>query len=139
MKMFLVPPTEIDSLWDDIKPLIDKSFNGIEDITADDLKEALKNSLMFVWVITEGPSVEAILLCEFFDYPRTKSCYVNAWATKSGYDFDKHYEFTLKELENFSKINGCEFLEAKTRKGLAKKLKSNGWEDKHSLVTKKLS
>jgi len=33
---------------------------------------------------------------------------------------------------NFAKINGCDFIEAKVRKGLAKKLK---WTDKHSLVT----
>ena len=33
---------------------------------------------------------------------------------------------------NFAKINGCDFIEAKIRKGLAKKL---NWNDKHSLVT----
>ena len=140
MKMFLLPPSEIDSFWNEIKPLLDKAFDtGSEGLVADDFKDAIENSLMFVWIITEEHSIEAVLLCEFFEYPRKKSCYVNAWATKSGYDFDKHYEFTLKELENFSKINGCDFIEAKTRKGLAKKLKSSGWKDQHSVVNKQLS
>ena len=38
-------------------------------------------------------------------------------------------------VECFNKINGADFIEAKVRKGLAKKLK---WNDTHSYVTLKL-
>ena len=136
MKIFLVPPVEIDSLWDELKPLINKSFTGIEDINADDIKTLIKDSMMYAWIITEGDSIEAVFICQFIDYPRKKSCYIDAWSTKSGYDFDKYYKPTITEIENFARINGCEFVEAKVRKGLAKKLKSDGWNDHHSLVTR---
>lgn len=138
MKIFLVPPVEVDYLWDELKPLIDKAFRYQQHIKADDLQTLIKNSRMYAWIITEGDSIEAVFLCEFIHYPRKKSCYINAWSTKSGYDFDKYYKPTITEIENFAKINGADFIEAQVRKGLAKKLKADGWEDNQSLVTRTL-
>ena len=138
MKIFLVPPNEIDSLWDDIAPLIDKAFNDIGNITADDIKEALENSLMFSWIITEGNTIESLFICELYEYPHKKSCFVSTWSTKSGHEFDKYYPVVINEIENFSKINGCEFIESRVRKGLAKKLTNHGWKDTHSWIIKSL-
>jgi len=48
MKIFLTPPNEIDSLWSEVAPLIDKAFDHTQhDIDADYIKELLKNSEMF--------------------------------------------------------------------------------------------
>jgi hypothetical protein len=55
----------------------------------------------------------------------------HAWATKSGRDFEPWIK-NFDNIIHFAKINGCDFIEAKVRKGLAKKLE---WDDKHSLVT----
>jgi len=38
----------------------------------------------------------------------------------------------IEEIKKLARNIGCDFIEAKVRKGLAKKLK---WNDKHSLVT----
>ena len=97
MKIFLVPPNEITSLWDEVRPLMDKAFdNGLEGIVADDLIEALQQSRVFMWIATDEYFIEAVCICEFVQYPRKKSCYINAWATKSGYEFDEYYGPMIK-------------------------------------------
>lgn len=139
MKIFLTPPNEIDSLWSEVAPLIDKAFDHTQhDIDADGVKEALKNSGMFLWIVIDNIDIESILICSLLDYQRTRTCYIDAWSTKSGHEFNKYYQFTLDEIENFAKINGCDFLESRVRKGLAKKLTKHGWKDTHSWITKSL-
>ena len=132
MKALRVPPNEIPSVWNEIKPILGKALRGEEDIIADDLLEPLENGRAFLWIVVDGDDIESVCLGEMVEYPRKKSFYILAWATKSGYKYDEVMETFNDSVVNFAKINGCDFIEAKVRKGLAKKLK---WNDKHSLVT----
>ena len=133
MQALLVPPTEIPSIWHEVKPLMKKALNGEEEIIPDDLLEPLLNAKVFMWIAVDGDQIETVLLCEIVDYPRKKSCYIHVLATKSGYRFEELTSLFDNHIINFAKINGCDFIEAKVRKGLAKKL--THWNDKHSLIT----
>ena len=136
METFLIPPKDIPEFWHEIKPLIDKALsNGEEQVEANDLLPGLMNGQGFLWLVTHDVEFISIALGEFVEYPRKKSFYIQAWATKSGYQFDKVYPILYDELTKFAKINGCDFIEARVRKGLAKKLKNMEWNDKHSLTT----
>jgi len=133
MKAHLVPPKDVPDLWPEIQPLLDKALAyGIEDVTAQDLLPAIEESKAYLWIGVDEYNIECVLLGELVKYPRKKSFYIHAWATKSGHQFDEFMELWESSIIAFAKLNGCDFIEAKVRKGLAKKLK---WNDKHSLVT----
>ncbi len=61
--------------------------------------------------------------------------YIHIWATKSGYDYDPWME-AFEEIKDSARVNGCDFVEARARKGLAKKLTTrNGWTEKQTVIT----
>ena len=133
MEAHLIPPKDVPEFWYEIKPLIDKALSyAQEDVNADDLLAPIINGRCFLWIVVHELEIVSICLGEFCEYPRKKSFYINAWATKSGHQFEEVMETFNDSVVNFARINGCDFIEAKVRKGLAKKLK---WSDKHSLVT----
>ena len=132
MKALLVPPKEVPTIWGEVAPLINKSLHGEEDLIAEDFLEALVNGEAYMWIVVEYGDIESAVFGEIITYPRKKSFYINAWASKSGYRFDECMELFTDTVIDFAKNNGCSFIEAKVRKGLAKKL---NWNDKHSLVT----
>ena len=132
MKALLVPPSKVPSIWNEVAPLINKSLHGEEDLIAEDFLEALVNGEAYMWIVVEHGNIESAVFGEVITYPRKKSFYINAWASKSGYRFVECMELFTDSVIDFAKNNGCSFIEAKVRKGLAKKL---NWNDKHSLVT----
>ncbi len=135
MKALLVPPNEVVHIWPEVEPLINKSFtNSTEDILASDFLVPILQGRTFLWIGTEEDEIKSVLVVEPKQHPRQTSLYIHAWSTKSGYEYDDWMSF-WEEIENFGRINGCDFIEAKARKGLARKL---NWTNKHSLVTKKL-
>ena len=135
MKALLVPPNEVVSIWKEVEPLIDKALSySTEEIYASDFLIPILQGTKFLWVGIENEELQSVLLVEPIKYPRDVSLFIHVWATKSGYEGDDWYSF-WEEIENFGRVNGCDFIEAKARKGLAKKL---NWTNKHSLITKKL-
>ena len=133
MKAHLIRPEDVTELWHEIKPLIDKAFERAEEgVEANDMIEPIMSGKAYLWLVVDGYEIESVCLGELVHYPRKKSFYIHAWATKSGHQFDEVMATFNDSVIAFAKINGCDFIEAKVRKGLAKKLK---WNDKHSLVT----
>ena len=99
---------------------------------SDDVLKALLEKEYILWVGVQGKEILMAVVAEMVEYPRKKALNIITWGTKSGYD----YELWMKEfykIEHFAKVNGCSFIEAGTRKGLAKKLK---WDNEYYIVTK---
>ena len=133
MEAYLIHPEDVPAKWHEIKPLIDKALaRCAEDVNGNDLLPSILDRRAYLWLVTDGTNLESVCLGEFCEYPRKKSFYIHAWATKSGHKYDEGMATFNDTVVNFAKINGCDFIEAKVRKGLAKKLK---WDDQHSLVT----
>ena len=133
MKALLVPPHEVPSIWTEISPLIDKALaHSIEEVDSKDMLRPIINGACFLWIVTDGNDIVSVCFGEFSEYPSKKGFHIHGWATKSGHQFDEVMETFNDSVVNFAKINGCDFIEAKVRKGLTKKLK---WDWKHSYVT----
>ena len=133
MEAYLIHPEDVPAKWHEIKPLIDKALARCkEDVNGNDLLPSILDRRAYLWLVTDDTNLESVMLGEFCEYPRTKSFYIHAWATKSGRKYDEVMATLTDTVVNFAKINACDFIEAKVRKGLAKKLK---WDDQHSLVT----
>ena len=131
MKILLIPPKEVHLLWNEVAPIIDKGLRGPDGTVAEDFLEPLKKGSNILWIIVDGFDIESVVVGQFVDYPRKKALSIEVWATKSGHKFDEVYPL-IESIKKFAKANGCEYIEATVRKGLARKLK---WNDKHSFVT----
>ena len=136
MKALLVPAKDVPKIWNELEPLIDKALSySTEKLKAFDFLVPILQGKVFLWIGIEEDEIETVFLCE----PQQRnneeiSLWVHGIATKSGHGY-KNWHPLLEDIKNFAKINGADFIEAKVRKGLAKKLK---WNDTHSYVTLKL-
>ena len=136
MRALLVPPHEVPSVWIEVKPLIDKALaQSAEGADANDMLRPIINGACFLWIVVEDHDIVSVCFGEFTEYPDKKGFHIHGWATKSGHNFNEVMETFNDSVVNFAKINGCDFIEAKIRKGLAKKLKQLNWNDTHSYVT----
>ena len=128
----LIQPKDVPYIWPEIAHLINKGLshsNG--EIDAESFFLPIYTGQQYLWVGLEDGKLESVLVCEVMRYQLRTSLFIHVWVTRSGRDYEPWMEH-WDSIINFAKINGCDFIEAKVRKGLAKKLK---WTDKHSLVT----
>ena len=132
----LIQPKELPYVWPEAVEIINKGLshsNG--EVDADSFFSPIYTGKHYLWLghdtDVEVAEVEMALIGEIIRYPIKTSLFIHVWATKSGQDFEPWIN-NFGNIIHFAKINGCDFIEAKVRKGLAKKLK---WTDKHSLVT----
>ena len=132
----LIQPKELPYIWPEVVEIINKGLshsNG--EVEADSFFLPIYTGSQYLWVGYDSDAkvadIEAILIGEIIKYPLKTSLFIHVWATKSGHDYETWMNL-WDSITNFARINGCDYVEAKVRKGLAKKLK---WTDKHSLVT----
>lgn len=128
-----VPHNYVLKIWGEVEPIITKALKRNDgELLSDDVLKALLKKENILWVGVQDNKILMALVLEMIEYPRKKALNILTWGTKSGYD----YELWIKEfykVEHFAKINGCSFIEARTRKGLAKKL---NWEFCYSVIRK---
>ena len=136
-----VAPKSIPYMWHQVKPLIDKALvhsNG--ELISDDVLEFLLSKRQNLVVGYDNPkegSYKEILMAgvtEVIQYPRKRVLRVIAWATKSGHD-GAGWLTLFDTIEYIGKKSGCDYIEAWTRKGMAKKMK---WDHEYSVITKQL-
>ena len=139
-KVISIAPKSIPYMWHQVKPLIDKALvhsNG--ELTSDDVLELLlsKRETLVIGYTDPEDSYKEILMAavtEVVQYPRKKVLRIIAWATKSGYDGDEWLTL-FSTIEYIGKKSGCDYIEAWTRKGMARKMK---WDHEYSVITKQL-
>ena len=141
MKVSLVHPYNLPQVWHLVKPLIDKplEYNRGE-ILSTDLLEGLMNDETVLLVGHDEDDLQGVIVAEFIVHPQKKEIFVLSWAVKDWKGFDKWVDLFEEALVGLALDNGCHYIGAYTRKGLAKKLiKHGGWEDTHSIITKHIT
>jgi len=135
MEPHLIQPKDLPYIWPEVAALINKGLaHSNHETNADSFFLPIYTGQQYLWVGLEDNQINSALVCEVIRYPLRTSLFILAWSTRSGKDYEPWMEH-WDSITNFAKINGCDFIEAKVRKGLAKKLK---WTDKHSYVTLEL-
>ena len=132
-KVALVEAEDIDMVWDDVSPLIEKALRHAEgELIPDDIKKHLDSANLRLWVALKDRNVIAAMVTEIIQYPRKKIVRV---ITLAGKDMSLWYDF-LPMLEGYAIRHGCSSLEAWTRKGMTRKLKD--WKHSYDIITKDL-
>ena len=149
-ELYFVPIEELSSVWDGVKPLIDKTQNRPDDcLNTEDFHEMISTGCVRLVIGLDKPfygdfkslnsdDIEMIVVCEVTEWPRFKVLDIHIWASKSGTDYQKWME-QFYTIENYGRDNGCCAVAAVARRGLAKKLiQISGWKEESILVSKKL-
>ena len=140
-KFHLVTPKDALWIWPEIEPLINK---GLEHSSGEAEAEAfflpIYQGQQQLWVGldgTKGP-IPTVLITEVLRFPIKTAMYVHVWATRSGYDYDPWVE-AFEAVKDSARTNGCDYIEARARKGQAKKLVTrDGWTEKQTVITTEL-
>ena len=132
-KVALVEAEDVDMVWDEVSPLIEKALRHAEgELIPNDIKKHLDASNLRLWVALENRDVIAAMVTEIIQYPRKKIVRV---ITLAGKNMDLWYDF-LPMIEGYAIRNDCSSLEAWSRKGMARKLKD--WKHSYDIITKDL-
>jgi len=132
-KVALVEAEDIDMVWGDVVPLIEKALLHAEgELMPEDIKKHLDSADLRLWVALKDKDVIASMVTEIIQYPRKKIVRV---ITLAGKDMSLWYDF-LPMLEGYAIRHGCSSLEAWTRKGMTRKLKD--WKHSYDIITKDL-
>ena len=132
-KVALVEAEDVDMVWDDVSPLIEKALRHAEgELIPDDIKKHLDSANLRLWVALKDKDVIAAMVTEIIQYPRKKIVRI---ITLAGKDMSLWYDF-LPMLEGYAIRHGCSSLEAWTRKGMTRKLKD--WKHSYDIITKDL-
>ena len=95
-------------------------------LTLDDVKEAVANRDMQLWIIMDWREVTAVCVTEIRNWPRTK---VLTAIIVGGQHMDRWVAPLDDVLVRFAKDQGCRVLDAHGRRGWTKVLNSLGWKD----------
>jgi len=125
----------VDETWhlvaDLLQPAIDR-MGGTHD--AHDIKKALVNRDMQLWVSWRDQKIEAALVTEICVAPHKKVCrYVLV-----GGSYLKNWVHFDKELSQWAKAQGCCRMFSGMRPGFAKELEQFGWQKDSVNMVKEL-
>ncbi len=126
-----VPSEDVEFIWSQIKPLLEKALD--ETYTIDDIYKGLIEDRMQLFISWNDERVESAVVTEIAQYPQSK---VLRYFLAGGTNLDNWLERIQKIIEKFAKQENCTHLEVAGRKGWVKKLK--GFRVKAYLLNKEI-
>ena len=140
MKVEVLNPVNLPTVWHEIKPLVDKAFKHSQgERTANDMLQPLMNDELWLLVGTDDDfNLVGVIIAEEIIHPQKKELFVWTWATVDGTADELCYEQFENALIGIAESTGCHQMTAWCRTGLAKKMNSRGWDDSCSVITKHL-
>lgn len=82
----------------------------------EDIRDALKERGMQLWVALEGTDLAAILVTQILNFPRCRECDLFIWSGRMTDDWREH----LKTVEEWAAAQGCHYMGTHSRLGSAK-------------------
>jgi len=126
-----VPSEDVEFIWSQIKPLLEKALD--ETYTIDDIYKGLIEDRMQLFISWNDEKVESAVVTEIAQYPQSK---VLRYFLAGGVNLENWLERIQKVIEKFAKKENCTHLEVAGRKGWVRKLK--GFRVKAYLLNKEI-
>jgi len=126
-----VPSEDVEFIWSQIKPLLEKALD--ETYTIDDIYKGLIEDRMQLFISWNDERVESAVVTEIAQYPQSK---VLRYFLAGGVNLENWLERIQKVIEKFAKKENCTHLEVAGRKGWVRKLK--GFRVKAYLLNKEI-
>ncbi|BCV04954.1 MAG: hypothetical protein CM15mV95_260 [Caudoviricetes sp.] len=126
-----VPSEDVEFIWSQIKPLLEKALD--ETYTIDDIYKGLIEDRMQLFISWNDERVESAVVTEIAQYPQSK---VLRYFLAGGVNLENWLERIQKVIEKFAKKENYTHLEVAGRKGWVRKLK--GFRVKAYLLNKEI-
>ena len=126
-----VPSEDVEFIWSQIKPLLEKALD--ETYTIDDIYKGLIEDRMQLFISWNDEKFESAVVTEIAQYPQSK---VLRYFLAGGVNLENWLERIQKVIEKFAKKENCTHLEVAGRKGWVRKLK--GFRVKAYLLNKEI-
>ena len=131
---FILDPSDIPCIWDNIVPFLDKALQHAEgELLSEDILPHLESGDMRLWIAVEKGDVIAAMVTEIIAYPRKRIVRIITLASDTGHGMKLWYDF-LPLVEGYALSNSCTSLEAWGRKGLVRRLPD--WKNSYQVITK---
>jgi len=140
MRVSRVHPYNLPQVWHLVKPLIDKplEYNNGEILSTDLLEGLMLDNLILLAGHSEE-DLEGAIVAEFVIHPQKKELFILSWGMKNWTGYNKWADLFEQALIGLALDNGCNYMSAWCRKGLAKKMVTlHGWDHSHSIVSKQV-
>lgn len=127
---------EVAYAWHKLLPFIDRALeHGQGELTSQDIFTLALQEMAYIWAVCDGPKLYGVCVTEIAQYLQYRVCRV---VLLSGEDFE-HWKHLEAVLERWAADAGCNYIEALTRPGLAKKMYPDGYRHVYCVIRKTVS
>ena len=126
-----VPSEDLEFIWSQVAPLIEKALDETYNIK--DILYGLANDRMQLFISWNDNRVESAVVTEIAQYPQAK---ILRYFLAGGRNLENWLERIQEKIEKFAKQNKCTHLEVAGRKGWVRKLK--GYQMKAIILSKEI-
>lgn len=128
-----VPHTDAERRWPEVLPFILRYFKKSKEHRwePEDLKQAVLDRDMQLWVIETGGVVETVVLTEILNYPRVREC--NVFMISGKMTMRDDWRDCVEEVVTWAAQSGCHYISSMARKGSAKAM---GWEERQQYIVR---
>jgi len=126
-----VPSEDLEFIWSQVAPLIEKALDETYNIK--DILYGLANDRMQLFISWNNNRVESAVVTEIAQYPQAK---ILRYFLAGGRNLENWLERIQEKIEKFAKQNKCTYLEVAGRKGWVRKLK--GYKMKAIILSKEI-
>jgi len=130
-----VQPWEVDLLWPEYLPLVEKALAEAHgEFTAEDIHKSLIQKKMQLWASEKKGRPQAVAVTEIYSYPNKKICQIVLAATNMhmGPDFWREMIIPVKA---WAKKRGCQSVRAQGRPGWERVM---GWQKIYTVIEEEL-
>ncbi len=117
MRLFALNASEVDQVWEDIRPLLERFSNCCQESTPERFRENLKASRQQLWGVQDAHEVQGILITEVIETVRGLVCVLVAACGKVE---EAEKRALLAWVRQWAVELGCIALRIQGRKGWAR-------------------
>lgn len=124
---------QADGCWGQLEPFVDKALRLTDgELLSEDVHNMLACGMMQAFVVYEGPAVYAVCITQVLIEVHFRVCRV---VILSGVEMGlwQHFEYAI---ENWARAMNCDYIDAFTRPGMAKKALPLGYYPKYQVIRK---
>lgn len=121
----------LPDVWDKAAPLIQKTLDRFPEYgwNLEEVRIAIEEQRLWLWV--DSKDIDIVVLTKIVEQPTIRQC----WIWLAGGKLPENYEEHLKDIEEWAKRMGCDYILEQGREGWQRKL---GWERAYVVMQKRL-
>ena len=140
--LVLIDQEDVGEMWSYVRDGVEKAMVHSDSVMdGDDFLNDLNSGNCRLWAFISDAKVVGHMITQIIRYPRKSFVRVLTMECKGGENGMKGMDLWGKfvpVIEEYAENNGCDHLEAYTRRGMVRALEKQGWYNQYNIVTKSI-